>query len=405
MARHVNSGDRLKIPAADWNGLMDVLEDSRFGRTVFGKGRVDGAYNSSVVLVINDTEEDFALGAVVGLGAIISEPPSLPYGGTADYDKLNAFLGRATFHGADVDDGMIESGSWGIAVERIESGKTGLVQVTGVVPALSDSSLSSAGESAAPFSGYDRLCFTDATDIRAARVLWANDSDWVLVDLTQVKLKHAPFWVYNVTDYEAETIVHKVKVTGGLLVRGIAFDDIEIADSDEIEVEDGDKVWLERTDANEWSFNSGAEFPDDCLFYPLCEVAIGDGSGSGGGDGDMTLTHTWNGGNLPHGDSFRVDLTNDGGSYGDWDTDCSFTYSAEVGGMFLTAALAPQMSAARINPWRCIAATKGTVDVNAAGEFELWDCNEKQDVEWLPSRPAPCTKTLCEEVAGCRGGI
>lgn len=180
----------------------------------------------------------------------------------------------------------------------------------------------------------------------------------------------------------------KVKVTGGLLLRGTEFNDIEVADSAELTVADGDYVWLERTGANSWEFNKGANLPTDKLYYELAQVAV-DGADA------VTVTLTWEGGNLIHSNFIRVDLATDGGSGGGDGVFCDFTYTASIwsGACELLTAATPENVPARIiDAIELTAATIGTVRVLEDGTFELWDANESAAHATEESDIVPCTE-------------
>ena len=72
-----------------------------------------------------------------------------------------------------------------------------------------------------------------------------------------------------------------------------------------------------------------------------------------------------------------VTLTSDGGSAGDKNTACTYTYQAtDLCGKVVGASLSPQNSRARILNAPTNTANKGTVYWDNAGILQLWDCNE-----------------------------
>ena len=72
-----------------------------------------------------------------------------------------------------------------------------------------------------------------------------------------------------------------------------------------------------------------------------------------------------------------VTLTSDGGSAGDKNTACTYTYQAtDLCGKVVGASLSPQNSRARILMAPTNVANKGTVYWDNAGILRLWDCNE-----------------------------
>lgn len=76
-------------------------------------------------------------------------------------------------------------------------------------------------------------------------------------------------------------------------------------------------------------------------------------------------------------DILFVTLDQTGGSAGDKDTPCSFTYEAtDLGGRILGDGLEPLNSRARILNAPTTAATQGTVFIDGDGLLQLWDCDE-----------------------------
>ena len=197
------------------------------------------------------------------------------------------------------------------------------------------------------------------------------------------KVRRLPFTTYKVDDTH-------VKVKGGMLMRGVQYADILIADSSSLTVADGNFVWLERTAANPytWAFNSGAAYPTTMLYYPLATIAI-DGTSH-----VLTVTLDWPGGHMVHDNILRVTLTNDGGDGGSLGTLASFTYTAktdEASPITLTTGLTPKLSLARILPTKAVTvATRGTLHVLADGTYLLWDCDEVQTIGVSSSWPIPC---------------
>lgn len=194
-----------------------------------------------------------------------------------------------------------------------------------------------------------------------------------------------PFYLYDASTVSEGVLTAKVKVTGGVLMRGVQYDGLTIAASAELSVINGDQVWLERTAANTWGFNKGTSFPTDKLYFKLGSVAI---TGL-----TVTITRVWPGGNLTHDNMLRVSLTSDGGVAGGAGTTCSFTYTVknEAGAITLLSTASPVFSMARIlNVSATTAATLGTLHIDKDGNFALWDCNESQAVEYQESDYIPC---------------
>ena len=214
----------------------------------------------------------------------------------------------------------------------------------------------------------------------------------IMPTTTQQEGDLSPFFTY------ANGTAYAVKVTGGHIVFDSNGYVATIDDSDSLAVVDGDYVWMEFTAGTNlyaWEFVTGSALPTDKFYFPLAEVAV-DGSGN------VTVTRSWNGGDKHFPETLRVNLYNDGGSAGDSATACSFTYEATTpGGAVLASGLAPENSPARIYNWACVAASKGTLYLDENGDWQLWDANETQDVEWQQNRTSGCTETFCEEVAAC----
>lgn len=157
----------------------------------------------------------------------------------------------------------------------------------------------------------------------------------------------------------------EVKVKGGSLIHVYNDVALAVADSSALAVEDGDYVWLERTGDNVWAFANGAEFPADKLSILLatCEVDEIDG---------ITLDYEngWSGGDMIIPEIFTVDLVSDGGSGGNIDTPCDWTYTATTpGGIEISTAMIP--AAARMVNVEYSEGTKGICRITTGGSFEL----------------------------------
>lgn len=117
----VSRGDRLRIPAADWNDVQDLIGRKRSGD---GYSAPDGFLSPAcVVLVKNDTGADLARFAAVKLGAPVSTTLATDPGTVS----RRPFLSATT--PGDAADPV------GILLEAVPNGKSGRAAVAGVAVA------------------------------------------------------------------------------------------------------------------------------------------------------------------------------------------------------------------------------------------------------------------------------
>ena len=143
--------------------------------------------------------------------------------------------------------------------------------------------------------------------------------------------------------------------------------------------DDGDKVWIERTDANTWESNSGADYPTDALYIPLVDnVSVGsDGASIDAAD------YCWFGGDIVLPEIFPVTDSNDGGDAGSCDSDCSFTYTATtLGDIEVDTGMEPDNG--RMSGVTYSAGSNGIAYIKADGSFGL-----------IVSDETPQTTTKC----------
>ncbi len=86
----VSPGDKLKIPARDWNDLQSLLREWRAGRYSFSADGPNTPYVASVVWVKNKSANDVAPGDILGLGNPV----------TTQADNANEFKAMLAFEGA-----------------------------------------------------------------------------------------------------------------------------------------------------------------------------------------------------------------------------------------------------------------------------------------------------------------
>jgi hypothetical protein len=120
--RKVRPGEKLQIPAAAWNTLMDVAQSHVRSQRGTNSGDVSGP-DRDLVWVRNDSGSDLDRFAVVGLDV----PLILPT------ENADAFKERTAFSGlAPVDPTHV--GQFAILLEPVGSGGTGRAMVAGVCP-------------------------------------------------------------------------------------------------------------------------------------------------------------------------------------------------------------------------------------------------------------------------------
>lgn len=120
--RRVQAGDPFDFPARAYNAFLDSHEFTEQQKQKLSVQMFEDPPPNNVVLVRNETDEDFQRDDVIGFDEPIMEPGP---------DGFEAFRAQILFKGSipDIDQ---HAGRFGLCLEPIEAGGMGLVQHTGL---------------------------------------------------------------------------------------------------------------------------------------------------------------------------------------------------------------------------------------------------------------------------------
>jgi hypothetical protein len=125
--RHVQSGSPLRIPANDWNKIVDATR-AYYEQQAGGRGPMPataGAKQTGIVLVRNDSGADLARNAVVG----INSPIILPG------DHLDEFLRQVALTVVTpTEDEHAAAGHFAVLLDPLAAGGIGRAYVNGICP-------------------------------------------------------------------------------------------------------------------------------------------------------------------------------------------------------------------------------------------------------------------------------
>ena len=132
--KHVQSGDPLRIPAGDWNKIVDATR-AYFEQQAGGRGPMPataGARQTSIVLVRNDSGDDLPRNAVVGINGPIILPG----------DHLDEFLRQVALSVVTpVEDQHASAGHFAVLLDPLPAssgGGIGRAYVNGICPVQID---------------------------------------------------------------------------------------------------------------------------------------------------------------------------------------------------------------------------------------------------------------------------
>ena len=156
--RKVTPGDRLRISADAWNGLMDLLRRTKGEGLGLGADLRQAFVQGDVVRVKNASSSDAPRFGVLGIDGVIFTPT----------DNEDEFKRQVTLKGV-TPDGDNHTGKFVLLLEPIPDGKFGMAALTGVFPARLNVSAESDEYADVEDSVMTRL-LTGTTG--AAQVLW-----------------------------------------------------------------------------------------------------------------------------------------------------------------------------------------------------------------------------------------
>ena len=156
--RKVTPGDKLRVPAAAWNDLMDLLRRSKGEGLGLGADIPQAFLQGDVVRVKNASGSDAPRFGVLGIDGVLFTPE----------DNEDEFKRRVTLRGVTPDEDY-HQGKFVLLLEPIPDGKFGMAALTGVFPAKLN--VQSEGDGYADVEdGVMSRLLTGTTG--AAQVLW-----------------------------------------------------------------------------------------------------------------------------------------------------------------------------------------------------------------------------------------
>lgn len=123
--RRVAAGDKLRIPAADWNSMIDAAAALNANRVGTQFGALNYGASQNVVVFRNDTEADLERGQIIHLDDVVCDM-------TVDAAE---FLNNITFKGVvppAVAANFVEAGQIAVVQEFVEADKIGRAVVSGL---------------------------------------------------------------------------------------------------------------------------------------------------------------------------------------------------------------------------------------------------------------------------------
>jgi hypothetical protein len=171
---HVQSGQPLSLPAADWNGAMDAARawQQRRGGAPTGAGGVWSDL-SGIVLVKNSSGVDRSWGDVLGLGAPVFGPGD----NEADFRTNPIFIGSTPAAGT-------HEGRFAVLLGPIPNGSVGRGLVSGPVAVHVNTDVGDEGVTAFADVCDGETGFLKTKAGGSARILWRNagtGSQWAWV--------------------------------------------------------------------------------------------------------------------------------------------------------------------------------------------------------------------------------
>src|SRR5699024_2731099 len=176
--QHVHPGQKLQLPAADWNGAMDVAD-------AFANGKLSNLANQQAggesVLIKNTTASDISIFEILGIDTSTVDPG----------DNEPEFRRGVALNGTEIDSTK-HAGKFAIALEPIAAGAMGKAAVEGVcickidVQNTTDKFAEVPGDDGGSGSGGSGEVYLQSAAAGSAQILWKQSGTglkWAVVRL------------------------------------------------------------------------------------------------------------------------------------------------------------------------------------------------------------------------------